>query len=122
MHREWGGDLIGMTAIPEAKLAREAQMCYSLVALVSDYDCWREPEQIKDKQTLLAEIMGNLESASKNAITLITALLESEEQLANDNCLCRNSLEMAVLTKEEQISPEKREELKILFDYFFLKE
>jgi len=43
MHRLWGGDLIGMTAMPEAKLAREAQISYALVALVTDYDCWRKP-------------------------------------------------------------------------------
>ena len=43
MHRLWGGDLIGMTAMPEAKLAREAEMSYALVALVTDYDCWRQP-------------------------------------------------------------------------------
>src|SRR5919106_253801 len=43
MHRLWGGDLIGMTAMPEAKLAREAEMSYALVALVTDYDCWRRP-------------------------------------------------------------------------------
>lgn len=116
MHRDWGGDLIGMTAIPEAKLAREAQMCYSLVALVSDYDCWREPEQIKDKQTLLAEIMGNLETAGKNAITLIKTLLKSDKQLTSDDCPCRNSLEMAVLTDKEEIDPEEREKLKVLFE------
>ena len=43
MHRLWGGDLIGMTAMPEAKLAREAEISYALVALVTDYDCWRRP-------------------------------------------------------------------------------
>ncbi len=57
MHRAWGGDLIGMTAMPEAKLAREAQMCYALVALASDYDCWREHDAAMDKQGLLAEII-----------------------------------------------------------------
>ena len=116
MHRNWGGDLIGMTAIPEAKLAKEAQMCYALVALVSDYDCWREPEQIKDKQTLLSEIIGNLQTASKNAITLIKALLKSETELVSDDCGCRNSLELAVWTDKEQINSEKHKELNILFD------
>ena len=43
MHRLWGGDLIGMTAMPEAKLAREAEIAYALIALVTDYDCWKKP-------------------------------------------------------------------------------
>ncbi|MHC4736920.1 MAG: MTAP family purine nucleoside phosphorylase [Planctomycetota bacterium] len=51
MHRGWGGDLIGMTAMPEAKLAREAQICYALIALASDYDCWRPHKAGGDKQT-----------------------------------------------------------------------
>ena len=58
MHQAWGGDLIGMTAMPEAKLAREAQMCYALVALASDYDCWRPHDKAKGKQTLLQEILA----------------------------------------------------------------
>ncbi len=45
MHRLWGGDLIGMTAMPEAKLAREAEISYALVALVTDFDCWRKAEK-----------------------------------------------------------------------------
>jgi len=84
MNRKIGGDLIGMTAMPEAKLAREAQMCYAMVALVSDYDCWMPHEQPKNKQTL--------------------------------DCPCRKSLELAVWTKPAQISKEKKEKLKILFD------
>ena len=55
MHRAWGGDLIGMTAMPEAKLAREAQICYAMVALASDYDCWRPHEAEKEKMKVLFE-------------------------------------------------------------------
>ncbi len=56
MHKSWGADLIGMTAMPEARLAREAQMCYSLIALVSDYDCWKPHKPGTDKKVLLQEI------------------------------------------------------------------
>src|SRR5207249_8120930 len=67
VHRLWGGDLVGMTAMPEAKLAREAEIAYALVALVTDYDCWRakpagqepqkrEPQERPDPFTLLKEI------------------------------------------------------------------
>jgi len=125
MHRKWGGDLIGMTAMPEAKFAREAQMCYCLVCLVSDYDCWSGGEddmpaldsrQETDKQTLLQEIIGNLEAASNNAIELITAVLESDSELCCEVCSCRKSLELAVWTEPEQIEPSQRQKLKVLFD------
>jgi len=77
MHRLWGGDLIGMTAMPEAKLAREAEMSYALVALVTDYDCWRNKpaaqagEAEKSKDELLKEIIGNLAAATQNAMEVI---------------------------------------------------
>lgn len=77
MHRLWGGDLIGMSAMPEAKLAREAEISYALVALVTDYDCWRaQPPGGKDaapadKSALLKEILAHLEVASANAIALM---------------------------------------------------
>jgi len=116
MHRAWGGDLIGMTLMPEAKLAREAQICYSMISLVSDYDCWMEHNAQKDKQTLLAEIRGNLEQATENAITLIKAVLESGQQLSHDPCPCRKSLELAVWTEPARISPVSHEILKPLFD------
>ncbi len=115
MHRGWAGDLIGMTAMPEAKLAREAQMCYALAALVSDYDCWREAKEA-DRQTLLQEIIGNLQKATENCLELIRALLRSEEKIVDEGCGCRKSLELAVWTKEEQISNEKKKRLKVLFE------
>jgi 5'-methylthioadenosine phosphorylase len=85
MHRLWGGDLIGMTAMPEAKLAREAEMSYALVALVTDYDSWRRPGspqgpgQVRqepeppstDPAVLLKEIIANLQAATDNGVRLI---------------------------------------------------
>lgn len=76
MHRLWGGDLIGMTAMPEAKLAREAEIAYALVGLVTDYDCWRKTPAkgdapASDASKLLEEIIANLSAASDNAVALI---------------------------------------------------
>ncbi|MGD9110477.1 MAG: MTAP family purine nucleoside phosphorylase [Phycisphaerales bacterium] len=116
MHRSWGGDLIGMTALPEAKLAREAQMCSAMVALVSDYDCWREHEAGKDKQTLLQEIISNLKTATDNCIKLITAVLEGSNSLLCEDCHCRKSLELAVWTEPKKINAAKKEQLKALFE------
>jgi len=116
MHREWGGDLIGMTAMPEAKLAREAQICYSLIALASDYDCWKPHEVDMDKQTLLKEILSNLETATNNCLRLIRAVLTSDEQLVCQDCRCRKSLDLAVWTNPDRIAPADRENLKTLFE------
>ncbi len=116
MHQSWGGDLIGMTALPEAKLAREAQMCYALVALASDYDCWRPHDKTKGKQTLLREILSNLKMATDNSLALIQALLASDEKLVNEECSCRKSLELAVWTKPSYIDPDEKERLGVLFE------
>ena len=116
MHRAWGGDLIGMTAMPEAKLAREAQICYALVALASDYDCWKPHEGGKDKQTLLKEIIGNLQAATNNCLKLIEAVLSSEHELVGDDCHCRTSLGMAVWTDRSRIDKAHKEKLKVLFE------
>ena len=116
MHRGWGGDLVGMTAMPEAKLAREAQICYALIALVSDYDCWRPQEADKDKQTLLKEIIGNLNAATDNCIKLVRAVLDADGELVCEDCHCRKSLDLAVWTDQAQIKPEQKEKLKVLFE------
>jgi 5'-methylthioadenosine phosphorylase len=116
MHKTWGGEMIGMTAMPEAKLAREAQICYALVALASDYDCWRPHESGKNKQTLLKEILGNLQMATNNCLELIKAVLSSEHELISEDCHCRKSLDLAVWTNPAQIEPADKEKLKVLFE------
>jgi 5'-methylthioadenosine phosphorylase len=123
MHQKWGGDLIGMTAMPEAKLAREAQICYALIALPSDYDCWRpllrlrsgQNKKLKDKQTLLKEIIANLQTATKNCLELIKAVLHGGSGLVCEDCSCRKSLDLAVWTDQSQIKPADKEKLKVLF-------
>lgn len=116
MHRAWGGDLIGMTAMPEAKLAREAQMGYALVALVSDYDCWREHDISQGKHELLREIISNLQAATQNAISLIEAVLSDDAVLCSDEWDDRKSLEMAVWSKEAVMDSKQREALSVLFE------
>jgi 5'-methylthioadenosine phosphorylase len=116
MHQRWGGDLIGMTAMPEAKLAREAQICYALIALASDYDCWRLQSADKDKQTLLKEIMANMKMATDNCLQLIKAVLTNGGQLVRQDCSCRKSLELAVWTQPGQIAAADKKKLKVLFE------
>jgi 5'-methylthioadenosine phosphorylase len=116
MHRAWGGDLIGMTAMPEAKLAREAQICYALIALPSDYDCWRPHHAGHNKQTLLKEIIANLQTATTNCLKLIEAVLQSDRQLVYEDCPCRKSLDLAVWTDQTQIDSSEKENLRVLFE------
>ncbi len=116
LHRAWGGDLIGMTGMPEAKLAREAQMCYAMVALVSDYDCWKLHEYDKDRKTLLKEIIGNLVAATNNCLALLKAVLSGPETLVCEDCSCRHSLDLAVWTDSSHIDQAKMEQLNVLFE------
>ena len=94
MHRSWGGDLIGMTCMPEARLAREAELCYALVALVTDYDCWR-PHTEGTPDSVLATVIANLERATSSAMTLLS---ESVGSIAGvvDDCGCGRALDLAV--------------------------
>jgi len=103
MHRQWGGDLIGMTCMPEAKLAREAEICYALVALPTDYDCWKPHEPGKTKQALLAEIIGNMSRATERAIDLIKAAIAHMGRQPPGDCPCRHSLELAIWSDKAKV-------------------
>lgn len=116
MHKSWGADLIGMTAMPEAKFAREAQICYSLIALISDYDCWKEHDISLGKKELLTEIIGHLNASTANAIELIEQVLKTDGDLFSDECSCRKTLELAVWTKPESIDEQKKKDLAPLFE------
>ena len=111
MNRALGGDLIGMTCMPEAKLAREAEMCYGLVALPTDYDCWRPHPPGADQRELLKEIIGNLEAATARSIALIQAALRLAVDRLPDACACRRALDLAVWTQAEFVSPLDRARL-----------
>jgi len=94
LHRQWGADLIGMTSMPEAKLAREAELCYALIALVTDYDCWR-PAPPGGHDELVKEVLRNLKRASDAAVALLRAALPSIAADTNA-CGCPTALDLAV--------------------------
>jgi len=106
MHRAWGADLIGMTALPEAKLAREAEMCYALIALVTDFDCWKPHEPGADKQKLMEEIISNLKTATANAITLMRTAIEAFAGQAPRRCECQEALALAIWSDRAKVTPE----------------
>jgi 5'-methylthioadenosine phosphorylase len=111
LHRSWGASLIGMTVMPEARLAREAEICYALVALPTDYDCWRPHPHALDQFELLQEIIGNLKAASQNALQLIRGALPQIRALGNLRCPCQSALELAVWTDRAAIPAATRERL-----------
>lgn len=114
MHRAWGGDLIGMTCMPEAKLAREAELSYALVALASDYDCWMPAQAELDKHELLKEIIGNLQQATANAIELIKQAVASFDKIAALPSPAHSALELGIWSQRSQIPADVLEKHKLL--------
>ncbi len=133
MHRMWGGDLIGMTAMPEAKLAMEAELPYAMVALVTDYDCWRsavpgakpkdQKEMPRPRHELLNEIISNLKAASENAIALMKAAVEriAKDPSPLEFCPARTALELSIWSNKEKLTHEEIERLWPLWGAYFPK-
>ena len=99
MYRTWGGDVIGMTAMPEAKLAREAELPYALLGMVTDYDCWREGEAVD-----VAEIVGRLHGNADTARRLVVELARSLPKERPPSPIDTN-LDNAVITAPEARDP-----------------
>jgi 5'-methylthioadenosine phosphorylase len=119
LHRQMGGDLIGMTCMPEAKLAREAEICYATIALPTDYDCWRPHDPKRPAESLLSEIMSNLRTASENAIALIRETLKLIHPDAARACHCQEALKLAIWTNKTGIDPVVRKRLEPLIGRYF---
>jgi len=100
LYRTWGVDVIGMTNIPEAKLAREAELCYSTVALATDYDCWHETEEDVSVEAILGIMHKNVENAKK-AITWA-----ARNMAEKDPCGCSEALKFAIVT-DPSVIPDK---------------
>jgi 5'-methylthioadenosine phosphorylase len=111
LHRSWGAHLIGMTLLPEAKLAREAELCYAAVTFPTDYDCWRPHPDALDQHALLQEILGNLQVGTAAALTLVRATLPAVKALAGTRCSCQEALSLAVITRPTEIPEETRQRL-----------
>ena len=105
LYRNWGADLVGMTAIPEAKLAREAELCYALVAAVTDYDAWREGHDAVDAAAVFAVLIKNVEVSQNLVRALASALGDS------DTCACELTLDSALVTQPAAIPETARARL-----------
>jgi len=111
LHRSWGAALIGMTVMPEAKLAREAEICYALVALPTDYDCWKPHPASLDQAKLLEEILANVKVATQNAVELVRRAIPLVSGI-DKPCACQSSLSLAIWTDRSKISSQTREKLR----------
>lgn len=116
MHRQWGGDLIGMTVMPEAKLAREAELAYAMVALPSDYDCWRPLPADLGKHELLKEIIGNLTEATRNAVALIKSAVQRFDAIADTPSPAHSALELGIWSDRSLISQKQKDTLGLLVE------
>ena len=108
IYRKWGVDVIGMTNATEAKLAREAEICYATLALSTDYDCWHETEEDVTVEAVIAVLMKNVETAKKiikEAVTMMPA---------KKGCRCSEALKNAIMTKAELIPEKTKKDLDLI--------
>jgi 5'-methylthioadenosine phosphorylase len=119
LHRQWGGDLIGMTAMPEAKLAREAEISYALIALATDYDCWKpHPDSGQTKLALLQEIIGHMHAATDNALALIQAAVPLLWERRLEEFPPHRALELAIWTDKKAIPDAVKKRLELLWSRY----
>lgn len=108
IYRQWGVDVIGMTALPEAKLAREAEICYAMLAFATDYDVWHETEAPVTVELIIKNLLANVETGKRIVLEALPAVPPER------GCACACALEHAVITQRDRITPEVRERLQLL--------
>ncbi len=112
LYRSWGGHVIGMTNLPEAKLAREAEICYATLALSTDYDCWREEEAAVTADQVVMQICENVGNAQRALAEVIPSLADLP------SCACRSALSTALLTDLKLAPKEAKERLALFLERF----
>ena len=105
LYRSWGASVVGMTALPEAKLAREAEICYATLALVTDYDVWRLSEEQVSVELVIANLIQNTETSRKIIVDVVTKLPRERD------CACESALKDAIITDRDHIPQEAKERL-----------
>jgi 5'-methylthioadenosine phosphorylase len=112
LYRTWGASVIGMTNLQEAKLAREAEICYATVAMSTDYDCWHEEHDDVTVEAIVAVMKANVANA-KRLVRACLPRVASERR-----CGCGRALEFAIMTAHDSIPPEARARLGLLIDKY----
>ena len=110
LYRQWGVSVIGMTNLPEAKLAREAELCYTTVALATDYDCWHETEEAVTVESILATLRQNVSLAKRLLRTAIPMVADGKA------CGCRRALQDAIITAPDRMPASLRRKLALFMD------
>lgn len=108
LYRSWDADIIGMTALPEAKLAREAEICYATMALVTDYDVWHHSEQPVSVEMVVANLMKNVEMSQSIVKNL------AQHLPTNRDCECSSALKDAIITSRDHITDETKQNLNLI--------
>ncbi len=108
LYRAWGMDIIGMTSLQEAKLAREAEICYGVLAMVTDYDCWHPDHAAVTVKQILDYLSRNVENSQKILCQALRALP------AERNCKCASALAHAIITDRKKISAASKKKLALL--------
>jgi 5'-methylthioadenosine phosphorylase len=109
LHRTWGVSVVGMTAATEAKLCREAELCFSLVALATDYDCWHPEEESVTAHAVVEVLNANVANARALVRELVPRLG------AEPSCACGRAAEHAIMTARDRVTPEARARLATLY-------
>ncbi len=115
LYRSWGADIIGMTALPEAKLAREAEICYAVIGSVTDYDSWQEKSEPITVDVILGVLRRNIDTA-RNIIKLAVARIPQKR-----DCECATALKAAIVTPPKLMPPEQRKKLDLLIGKYIKK-
>ena len=113
LHQSWGADLIGMTQVTEARLAREAELCYACIALVTDYDAWREEEEGVDAASVLEVMHANVDKAQRLLRCVVPRLVGTAR-----TCACGAALKAALFTAPEVVPAAARERLALLVNKY----
>jgi 5'-methylthioadenosine phosphorylase len=114
LYRSWGMDVIGMTNLQEAKLAREAELCYATVAMVTDYDCWHPEHDAVTVADIIRNLHHNAENAQKVVQKAVELLATGER-----SCPCASALEFALITDKSKVPAETRTKLELLVGKYF---
>jgi 5'-methylthioadenosine phosphorylase len=112
VYRSWGMDVIGMTNLQEAKLAREAEICYVTVAMVTDYDCWHPHHDSVTVDQIVAVLLKNAENATRVVREAVSAMPKERA------CKCGSALAHAILTDRSKIPAAARQKLKLILDKY----
>lgn len=115
LHRSWGASVIGMTALPEAKLAREAEICYAICAMPTDYDCWYEGHDSVTADMVVQTLLKNAENAKK----IVKIAIQKLATRVGESCACHSALANAIVTAPDLVPKKTRAKLAFLLDKYF---